>query len=117
MSAIGSRQRAAIARIEYRAGGVAGQGTGFAISRDRILTARHVMDAGTGHTASFGGSRAAVALVGGLRSPQVMARLLEEGAADLFALSRPLIAEPDLVNRWADGDLRPGECISWNAII
>lgn len=61
------------------------------------------------------GSRAAVALVGGLRSPQVMARLLEEGAADLFALSRPLIAEPDLVNRWADGDLRPAECISCNA--
>ena len=44
-----------------------------------------------------------------------MARLLAEGAADLFALSRPFIAEPDLVNRWAEGDSRPAECISCNA--
>ncbi len=61
------------------------------------------------------GDRAAVALVGGLKSPETIARFLEEGVADLFSLCRPLIAESDLVNRWADGDLRPAECISCNA--
>lgn len=61
------------------------------------------------------GARAAVALVGGLKSPHTAARFLEEGVADLFSLCRPLIAESDLVNRWAEGDLRPAECISCNA--
>jgi 2,4-dienoyl-CoA reductase-like NADH-dependent reductase (Old Yellow Enzyme family) len=61
------------------------------------------------------GQRAAVALVGGLKSPHTVARFLEEGVADLFSLCRPLIAESDLVNRWAEGDLRPAECISCNA--
>jgi 2,4-dienoyl-CoA reductase-like NADH-dependent reductase (Old Yellow Enzyme family) len=61
------------------------------------------------------GNRAAVALVGGLKSPATAARLLEDGVADLFSLCRPLIAESDLVNRWAEGDLRPAECISCNA--
>lgn len=61
------------------------------------------------------GKRAAVALVGGLKSPHTIARFLEDGVADLFSLCRPLIAESDLVNRWAEGDLRPAECISCNA--
>ena len=61
------------------------------------------------------GHRAAVALVGGLKSPHTIAKLLEDGVADLFSLCRPLIAECDLVNRWSEGDLRPAECISCNA--
>lgn len=61
------------------------------------------------------GKSAAVALVGGLKSPHTIAKFLEDGVADLFSLCRPLIAECDLVNRWSEGDLRPAECISCNA--
>lgn len=58
---------------------------------------------------------ALVALTGGLRSLQVIAALLQEGCADLFGLSRPFIAEPDLINRWAEEDARPSACFSCNA--
>ncbi|GAB4282967.1 MAG: NADH:flavin oxidoreductase [Deferrisomatales bacterium] len=55
-----------------------------------------------------------VALVGGLRSLRTLEDLLLEGVADLFSLSRPLIWEPDLPNRWAAGDAAPARCISCN---
>ncbi|HOP87543.1 MAG TPA: NADH:flavin oxidoreductase [Acetomicrobium flavidum] len=60
-------------------------------------------------------THANVILVGGLRSLQTMGNFYEKGVADGFGLSRPLIAEPDLVNRWASGDREPSECISCNA--
>ncbi|BBO70041.1 NADH-dependent flavin oxidoreductase [Desulfosarcina alkanivorans] len=53
-------------------------------------------------------------LVGGIRSPAVAKRLLEEKSADYFAMSRPLIREPDLVNRWRSGDRSPARCLSDN---
>ena len=58
-----------------------------------------------------------VLLTGGLRSLPVLAALLEEGTADLFGISRPFIAEPDLINRWAEDDARPSACISCNACL
>lgn len=56
-----------------------------------------------------------IILTGGLRSLPVMAALLEDGVADLFGISRPFIAEPDLINRWAEEDSRPSACVSCNA--
>jgi 2,4-dienoyl-CoA reductase-like NADH-dependent reductase (Old Yellow Enzyme family) len=53
-------------------------------------------------------------LVGGIRSPEVAERLLTDGTADYFSMSRPLIREPDLVNRWQSGDRSPARCISDN---
>lgn len=53
-------------------------------------------------------------LVGGIRSPEVAKMLLTDGTADYIAMSRPLIREPDLVNRWKSGDLRSATCISDN---
>jgi 2,4-dienoyl-CoA reductase-like NADH-dependent reductase (Old Yellow Enzyme family) len=53
-------------------------------------------------------------LVGGIRSPETAERLLEEGVADGFALSRPLIREPGLVKRWQSGDRSPARCLSDN---
>ncbi|BBO76633.1 NADH oxidase [Desulfosarcina widdelii] len=53
-------------------------------------------------------------LVGGIRSPEVAERLLADGTADYFSMSRPLIREPDLVNRWQSGDRSPARCISDN---
>lgn len=53
-------------------------------------------------------------LVGGLRTPALMERLLQEGEADMVSLCRPFIREPDLANRWKRGDRRKADCISCN---
>lgn len=53
-------------------------------------------------------------LVGGLRSFEVAEKIIDEGIADYIAMSRPLIREPDLINRWQRGDLRKAECKSDN---
>ena len=53
-------------------------------------------------------------LVGGIRSYEVADRIVSEGTADYIALCRPLIAEPDLINRWKSGDRRPSVCKSDN---
>lgn len=55
-----------------------------------------------------------IILVGGLRTPSVIERVLKEGAADLVSLSRPFIREPGLVRRWKQGDLDKAKCISCN---
>lgn len=55
-----------------------------------------------------------VIVVGGLRSCGVMQKLLGEGDADLFALSRPLIREPDLPNIWRKDVNHIATCTSCN---
>lgn len=56
-----------------------------------------------------------VITVGGLRSPETVDRLWQQGIADFFALSRPLIRQPDLIRNWRQGDSSPSRCISCNA--
>jgi 2,4-dienoyl-CoA reductase-like NADH-dependent reductase (Old Yellow Enzyme family) len=58
--------------------------------------------------------RVPLILVGGVRSPDVAERLVAEGTADYIAVSRPLICEPDLVNRWKNGDPMKSACVSDN---
>ncbi len=53
-------------------------------------------------------------LVGGIRSFAVAERLVEDETVDYISMSRPLIREPDLINRWKAGDLRKAACISDN---
>lgn len=55
-----------------------------------------------------------VMVVGGLRSGDVLNQLLWESCADLFALSRPLIREPDLPNKWREDLSYLSTCISCN---
>jgi len=55
-----------------------------------------------------------IILVGGNRSFHVAERLVEEGVADYISMSRPLIREPDLINRWKSGDLKKAACVSDN---
>ncbi|KKN19715.1 hypothetical protein LCGC14_0942920 [marine sediment metagenome] len=57
----------------------------------------------------------ALLLVGGVRNPLSAERILKEGEIDFISLSRPLIYEPDLPNRWKNGDLTPAKCISCNS--
>jgi 2,4-dienoyl-CoA reductase-like NADH-dependent reductase (Old Yellow Enzyme family) len=52
--------------------------------------------------------------VGGIRSPEVSAKILTEGVADYVAFCRPLIREPHLIDRWRNGDLEKSKCISCN---
>ncbi len=58
--------------------------------------------------------RVPLVLVGGLRDPVMIERILEQGHADLVSMSRPLIREPDLPKRWKAGDMTRAECISCN---
>jgi 2,4-dienoyl-CoA reductase-like NADH-dependent reductase (Old Yellow Enzyme family) len=58
--------------------------------------------------------RVPLILVGGNRSFQVAERLINEGTADYISMSRPLIREPDLINRWRAGDLSKAACLSDN---
>jgi len=53
-------------------------------------------------------------LMGGIRDPEFAEKLLADGIGDFIALSRPLIYEPDLPNRWKNGDLSPPLCVSCN---
>jgi 2,4-dienoyl-CoA reductase-like NADH-dependent reductase (Old Yellow Enzyme family) len=54
-------------------------------------------------------------LVGGIRSFAVAEELVSNRLTDYIALARPLICEPDLINRWKTGDHRRAECVSDNA--
>lgn len=55
-----------------------------------------------------------VIAVGGFRSPAMMEQILAEGGADLVALCRPLIAEPDIINRWKNDPIEKPFCVSCN---
>jgi 2,4-dienoyl-CoA reductase-like NADH-dependent reductase (Old Yellow Enzyme family) len=55
-----------------------------------------------------------VILVGGLKSIEVLERLLAETRIGYFSLSRPLMTEPNLVQRWQQGDRSKAKCISCN---
>jgi len=61
------------------------------------------------------GTDTALATVGGIRTPSVMADLLEQGI-DLISLGRPWLCEPHLANRIDAGDVRPAKCISGQQI-
>ncbi len=53
-------------------------------------------------------------LVGGNRSFHVAEGLAAEGVADYISMSRPLIREPHLINRWKAGDFTKSACVSDN---
>jgi 2,4-dienoyl-CoA reductase-like NADH-dependent reductase (Old Yellow Enzyme family) len=55
-----------------------------------------------------------IILVGGNRSFHVAERLVDKGVADYISMSRPLIREPHLINRWKAGDLTKSACVSDN---
>jgi 2,4-dienoyl-CoA reductase-like NADH-dependent reductase (Old Yellow Enzyme family) len=53
-------------------------------------------------------------LVGGIRSYAVAQRIVSQNIADCISMSRPLIREPDLINRWKAGDRSRATCLSDN---
>jgi 2,4-dienoyl-CoA reductase-like NADH-dependent reductase (Old Yellow Enzyme family) len=55
-----------------------------------------------------------IILVGGLRSPALMEDILKKNYADMIALGRPLIREPDLPNKILKGLSTLPQCINCN---
>jgi len=55
-----------------------------------------------------------VMVVGGIRSYDVAERTINQDGLDYVALSRPLIREPHLPDRWRQGDRSRAKCISCN---
>jgi len=55
-----------------------------------------------------------VMMVGGLRTFELMEKIIEDGEADFISLCRPLIREPGIVNDWKSGDHHRATCISCN---
>jgi len=55
-----------------------------------------------------------VILVGGHRTPSVMAKLIKNRGADFISMCRPLIREPGLIKRWRNGNLEKATCVSCN---
>ncbi|MBW6485296.1 MAG: NADH:flavin oxidoreductase [Syntrophobacterales bacterium] len=53
-------------------------------------------------------------LIGGTRSFGVAERLIADGIVDCVSFCRPLIREPDLINRWKSGNFAKAACISCN---
>ncbi|MFX0203109.1 MAG: NADH:flavin oxidoreductase [Candidatus Hodarchaeota archaeon] len=59
-----------------------------------------------------------VILVGGNRDIERLEKIVNQGKVEFIAMSRPLIREPDLPNRWLEGrGGRSTECISCNSCI
>lgn len=56
-----------------------------------------------------------IILVGGHRSIENMNATLFKTDIDLLSVSRALIREPGIINRWKAGDLKPSACIGCNA--
>lgn len=56
-----------------------------------------------------------IILVGGNKSLDKMQNLYNESGIDLFSMSRALTCEPNLVQRWAEGDFADAKCTSCNA--
>ncbi|MCP4021058.1 MAG: NADH:flavin oxidoreductase [Desulfobacteraceae bacterium] len=55
-----------------------------------------------------------VVLVGGNRTFDVMEQIVGQGIADFVSMSRPFIREPELIQRWQEGNLEKAQCISCN---
>ncbi|MDD5196385.1 MAG: NADH:flavin oxidoreductase [Candidatus Omnitrophica bacterium] len=53
-------------------------------------------------------------LSGGIRDFYVAEKIIASGLADFISLSRPLICEPGLPNRWQAGERHPSVCRSCN---
>lgn len=53
-------------------------------------------------------------LVGGIRSFEKAEGFVTDGLCDFISMSRPLICEPDLINRWKSGGRSKAACMSDN---
>ncbi|MCM1339948.1 MAG: NADH:flavin oxidoreductase, partial [Muribaculaceae bacterium] len=55
-----------------------------------------------------------IILVGGVRDVDTTNDILNSTKIDYISLGRPLICEPDLINKWQNGETKKARCISCN---
>lgn len=55
-----------------------------------------------------------VILMGGNRTPSLLTDILNSTRIPLFSLARPLLSEPDLINKWHDNPQYTPRCVSCN---
>lgn len=55
-----------------------------------------------------------VILLGGIRRRSHAEEVIREGKADFISMARPLIREPDLVEKWRKGEQESATCVSCN---
>src|SRR5208283_5331294 len=60
------------------------------------------------------GVKIPVIAVGGIRSFSTADDIVKQRKADYVSLARPLIREPNLINRWKSGNTAKAKCISCN---
>ncbi|MBI5641233.1 MAG: NADH:flavin oxidoreductase [Nitrospirae bacterium] len=58
--------------------------------------------------------RCPIMAVGGFRSLEVIDKAAIDDGIDYISMARPLIREPQLINRWKEGDPAAARCISCN---
>ena len=58
--------------------------------------------------------KAPVALVGGIRSKEMIQKILDTTKIEIISLSRPLICQPDFPNKMETGDIEDSKCVSCN---
>lgn len=59
-----------------------------------------------------------VMVVGGHRNVESLEEIIDRGGIDFFSLSRPLVSEPDLPNRWLEGrGSDRADCVSCNSCL
>lgn len=58
-----------------------------------------------------------VSLVGGIRSFEKVESILKDTKIKFISLARPLICEPDLINKWESGDISKSTCKSCNGCL
>ena len=63
---------------------------------------------------AFDQIRTTVISVGGYRTPAIIDRWLNAGKIEGISLSRPLILDPALPNKWKNGSQEKARCISCN---
>jgi len=102
--------RLGVAAIEV-SGGIRESKKGF--SRPGIITPEQEAYFSTAAKAIKDAVACPVILVGGLRSQAVMESVIDKGIADMVALCRPFIKEPDLVKRFLNGQAKV-TCVSCN---
>lgn len=49
--------------------------------------------------------------VGGFKDIEEIEKIYNDTNIDFYALSRPLICEPNLIERWIDGNITPAKCV------
>ena len=58
-----------------------------------------------------------IVTVGGMREKKRMEKAIREGKTDFVSMARPLLLEPDLANKFKDGESEVAQCDNCNICV